>query len=135
MTINVAREIEELHQFFQDWFTGAIPQTETHFARVTAALTPGFILISPNGSLAEYATVIEWLRNGYGTRPGFRLWTDQIAVRQANADLMLVTYREWQQRDQATNARLSSALFQTWADAPNGVQWLHVHETWLPSSS
>jgi hypothetical protein len=134
MIDTIAREIDELHQFFQDWFTGSIPQTEANFARVTAALAPGFVLISPDGALAEYATVIDWLRKGYGTRPGFRLWVEKIVPRYAASDLALVTYEEWQQRDDRITARLSSAIFRHCPTAPNGVEWLYVHETWLPES-
>jgi hypothetical protein len=128
------REIHELHQFFQAWFSGSIPQTEANFARVTAALAPTFGLISPDGTLAEYATVIDWLRGGYGTRPGFRLWVEEVALRHQQGDLILATYVERQQIGEQTNARLSSALFQQDAAAPNGVVWLHVHETWLPAA-
>jgi hypothetical protein len=131
MIETITREITDLHQFFQDWFTGSIPQTETNFARVTSALAPGFVLISPDGSLAEYATVIDWLRNGYATRPGFRLWVEKIVLRHTSSELALATYEEWQQRDDRITARLSSALFCHRPDAPNGVEWLHVHETWL----
>jgi hypothetical protein len=47
-------------------------------------------------------------------------------------DILLVTYEEWQQSGDQTTARLSTALFRDKPDAPNGLEWLHVHETWLP---
>ena len=125
-------EIRELHQFFQDWFTGAIAQTEENFSRVTAGMSEHFALISPDGALAEYPTVIDWLRGGYGSRPRFRLWTDKIVVRQQIGELALATYEEWQELDGEINARLSTALLRAKVGAPNGVEWLHVHETWLP---
>ena len=128
----VAKEIQELHQFFQDWFTGAVAQRAANFARVTNALDPAMTLISPDGSVAEYASVLDWLRSGYGTRPGFRLWTDAITLRYHNADFALATYEEWQQtNDGPQNRRLSSACFRRDPSAPNGLTWLHVHETWL----
>jgi hypothetical protein len=125
-------EVRDLHQFFQDWFAGAIAQSEENFTRVTHALNERFVLISPGGALAEYATVIEWLRSGYGTRPGFRLWTERITLRHQEGDVALVTYEEWQETDAGVTTRLSSALFRRRDQAPNGVEWLHVHETWLP---
>jgi len=124
-------EIRELHQFFQDWFSGAIAQTEANFARVTAALNENFTLIGPEGTLAEYTTVIGWLRGGYGSRPNFRLWTDKIVVRHQQNDLALATYEEWQTIDGQANVRLSTTLLRASPSAPAGVEWLHVHETWL----
>ena len=124
-------EIRDLHQFFQDWFSGAIAQTEANFARVTTALNENFTLIGPDGTLAEYATVIGWLRGGYGSRPNFRLWTDKIVVRHQQGDLALATYEEWQTIDGQANVRLSTTLLRANPSAPAGVEWLHVHETWL----
>jgi hypothetical protein len=132
MQSKIELEIHDLHQFFQDWFSGSIPQTEANFTRVTTALAPTFVLVSPDGTLVDYAMVITWLRGDYGTRPGFRLWVEEITLRQQQGDLILATYVERQQLGEQTNARLSSALFQRHAAAPNGVVWLHVHETWLP---
>ncbi|MFX0092506.1 MAG: hypothetical protein ACFFBD_12150 [Candidatus Hodarchaeota archaeon] len=43
----------------------------------------------------------------------------------------MTTYEEWQEIDGQTIARLSTALFRKCFDAPNGVEWLHAHETWL----
>lgn len=130
MQANYATEIQELHQFFQDWFTGSIAQTEQNFSRVTMGMSEQFALISPDGTLADYQTVISWLRGGYRSRPNFRLWTDKIVVRHQTDELALATYEEWQEIDGKINARLSTVLLRAKADAPNGVEWLHVHETW-----
>ncbi len=131
MKAQYATEIRELHQFFQDWFTGAISQTEENFSRVTSGMNEKFALISPDGTLIGYPTVISWLRGGYRSRPNFRLWTDKIVVRHQTDDLALATYEEWQEIDGKINARLSTTLLRPKAGAPNGVEWLHVHETWL----
>jgi hypothetical protein len=127
------QEIAELHDFFQSWFSGSIAQSEANFARVTTALEPSFTLIGPDGGLSDYTTVIGWLRGGYGARPGFRLWTEQITLRQRHAGLWLATYVEGQEIDGRVNQRLSSALFCAQPSAPRGLAWLHVHETWLPA--
>lgn len=131
MESSVIAEIQTLHQFFQDWFTGNITQTEANFARVTGVLHPQFTLISPDGRLSDCATVLSWLREGYGTRPDFQLWTEQIVLRHHTSNLVLATYEEWQQTPGSQTVRLASALFQRRLEAPHGVEWLHVHETWL----
>ncbi|HMN29477.1 MAG TPA: hypothetical protein PKE45_15105 [Caldilineaceae bacterium] len=82
--------------------------------------------------MSDYATVIGWIRSGYGSRPGFRLWTEAIIVRQQQAGLWLATYVEGQEINGMLNRRLSSAFFCEQPSAPRGLAWLHVHETWLP---
>ena len=34
--------------------------------------------------------------------------------------------------DGTITGRVSTAVFRERADTPNGLAWLHVHETWLP---
>ncbi len=43
----------------------------------------------------------------------------------------LVTYEEGQRIDGDWDWRVSSGLFRRAADAPNGVEWVHLHETRL----
>jgi hypothetical protein len=74
-------------------------------------------------------------RAAYGGQANteFRIWIEQPAARRLSGDLWLVTYEEWQNDGVGQiNGRLSSALFTARAGMPNGVAWLHVHETWLP---
>jgi hypothetical protein len=52
-----------------------------------------------------------------------------------DGDRCLCTYEEWQtdrHGDGVETGRLSTVLFREAPDAPGGVAWLHVHETWLP---
>lgn len=46
-------------------------------------------------------------------------------------DIALVTYEESQSRDGDKRVLFSSALFRDKEGTPNGLEWLHVHETWL----
>jgi hypothetical protein len=126
-----AREISELHDFFQGWLEGTLAPDDEHFARFTEATAAGFTLIGPDGSSAGREATAAWIRAAHGTRRGFRLWTDDHVLRAAGPDWALATYREHQTRDGLTSTRLSTVLFVADAAAPNGLAWLHVHETWL----
>jgi hypothetical protein len=132
--INVAacaREIHELHDFFQGWLEGSLPPTDAVFVRFTAATAPDFLLIGPDGSLAGRDDTATWIRAAHGTRRDFQLWTDEHVLRTSGSDWALATYREWQTRDGVTTVRLSSVLFTADPAAPAGLLWRHVHETWL----
>jgi hypothetical protein len=76
------------------------------------------------------AAVAGWIRRSHGTRPGFHLWTTDHQLCYADDACALVTYLEWQKRDDVTNCRISTALFVAAPAAPNGFVWRHVHETW-----
>lgn len=129
-------EVVELHRFFQDWFNGVLPPTEEAFERFSSVMADEFVIISPNGELTERDELVERLRAAHGiwrrlSRPG-RIWIENLRVRHRVGDQILVLYEEWQEMDGESRGRLSTALFRLRETAPNGVQWLHVHEVWLP---
>jgi len=131
-------EVVDLHRFFVAWFCGQLPQTETAFARLSKVLAEGMVLISPAGTIQTRGQILLWISQAYGSRaemsPPFRIWIEDFRLRHHRDGLALATYIEWQEVAGQTNARLSSALFAEKPDSPNGVVWLHVHETALASS-
>ncbi|MCE7987689.1 MAG: DUF4440 domain-containing protein [Caldilinea sp. CFX5] len=124
-------EICELHDFFQAWFTGALANTDANFARFADVMADGFVIISPAGKLSERPALLTGLRAAHQRQPGIRIWTQNHQLRHQVGGLALLTYAEWQESAVGTTARLSTVLFQAQAGTPNGVVWLHVHETWL----
>lgn len=127
------QEVIDLHTFFEAWLGGALPENDAAFARFTGATDPGFTLISPDGAVMAADAVTGWIRQSHNTRPGFRLWTTDHQLRYADDACALITYLEWQTRDDVTTCRISTALFVAAPTAPNGFAWRHVHETWYTS--
>jgi hypothetical protein len=136
MRSDVRTEIEALHAFFEAWFTGVLPDDDSHFARCGEALAPGFTIISPDGRCTGRTDLLVTLRAAHGSHaPGtFLIRVDDVRVRALPGGLVLATYEEWQESAVARRGRLSSALLGDHADAPGGLTWLHVHETWLSES-
>ncbi|MEX2466974.1 MAG: DUF4440 domain-containing protein [Gemmatimonadota bacterium] len=128
--IRAQQEIEELHRFFQDWFRGEA--VEASLSRLEAALAPDFVLITPGGRVLDRNTVVTGVASQRGSDPAARLWIENVTLRQAWAELMIVTYEEWQERrGSAARGRLSTVVFGTHARPPTDLQWVHLHETWL----
>lgn len=130
-------EVRELHTFFEDWFTAKVEPSEQVYARFVDVLSEGFQIVSPSGGISARTELIEQLRAAHGSRSTgtFRIWTEHFRGKRLDGGFFLANYEEWQEVEENTRGRLSSALFQRvpdGPDAPNGVQWLHVHETWLP---
>lgn len=132
MLSKCTREICDLHDFFQAWFCGAIDESEATFQRFAGVMDEQFTIIGPNGVLTARSALLDGLRSAYHKQPDIRIWTQNHRILQQRGDLLLCTYEEWQETASATTARLSSVWFRQHAAAPEGLVWLHVHETWIP---
>ena len=129
----VRDEIVALHEFFVGWFSGTLPTSafETQFL---PRFSPDFLLIPPAGILLTLEDFQAGLRASHGTNPDFRIAIRNVRLRGVLDSHLLATYEEWQRNALASkppdNARIASVVFNR---APS-LQWLHVHETWLPEA-
>jgi len=127
------REVIELHKFFQDWFNGVLEQNESVFARFKHVIHSDFEIIPPDAEPVKRSELIERLYNAYGSSADsekpMQIWVENFDVRYLDDYLVLATYEEWQELNENVNARISTVLFKVKPEAPNGVEWLHVHET------
>ncbi len=132
----VAAEIEALHRFFVDWFTGAVPAEAVLFERrFLQRFDPSFVLIPPAGTTLSLDALADAIRGTHANNAAFRIQIREVQVRVATADLVLATYEEWQKDAKAStppnNGRAATVLFRR---EPDRLRWLHVHETWLPDA-
>jgi len=129
------REIEELHRFFEEWFTGGVDPADAAWHRVEGVLGAEFEMICPRGNRTGREALLKSLRAAHGTRASgtFRIQVKGCRGRSPGPGLWLATYEEWQVVEGGTNGRLSTALFGERAGPPNGVEWLHLHETAIRS--
>ena len=132
MSENCLHEIVELHDFFEQWFRGELPNSDATYSRFTNVLNEKFVIVSPQGRRSERDPLLTGLRQAHGTRPHIKIWVENVRVRRASADSILCTYEEWQTEHERTTSRLSTVLFLPNDALPNGLQWFHVHETWSP---
>jgi hypothetical protein len=136
MEARCEKEVVELHQFFEEWFNGVLPPTDEAFRRFEVVMAERFMIISPEGVTTERQELAERLRQAHGIwrrtgRPG-RIWIENLRVRHRVGQQAMVLYEEWQEIDGETRGRLSTAVLQQRTATPNGVEWLHLHEVWLP---
>lgn len=128
------REVLELHQFFADWFNARLRDDEASFARFSKVMDEGFEIIGPDGKLTARQPLLEGLRAAHGKRPGISIEIREPRAHTVGEGLCLATYQEWQSTAETTRGWISTALMRRDDDAPNGVVWLRVHETYLPES-
>lgn len=126
-------EIVELHAFFVGWLVGTLPATDATYARLVDTMALEFAMVTPGGAYIPRERLLAQLRAAHGSRPGWRMWIEHAELRYAQGELTVATYEEWQRHaDGTVTGRLSTAIFREQHGTPNGLAWLHVHETWLP---
>lgn len=124
-----AQEIHDLHQFFQGYLLGEIaPDLMERFETVTDT---GFTIVTADGAVIDRDGIATYIRDGHGSRPEFTIWTENVALKQHVGDILIVTYEEWQTIKGVTTSRTSTVVFKEDASLPNGLRWLHVHESGL----
>lgn len=122
-------EIEALHVEFERWFGGESDSLE----RVERVLADDFTMVPPSGETVCRADLIAGLKKAHGA---VQLSIDirNPKVRWSAPNGVLVSYEEWQMTPGKSTGRQSTVLFVPDEDAPNGVTWVHVQETWMPQS-
>ncbi len=129
-------EVDDLHSFFVAWMGG---EEEADFARCEAALGPGFQIVEPDGTVIDRDPLLQALGTAKGKhedseRP-FDIRIEESRARTVSDTLCLVTYVERQTVRGQPTARRSTAMFRNRTGGPNGVEWLHVHETWIKAEA
>lgn len=124
-------EVIELHRFFVDWFVAARADA-VDFGRFEAVMGEGLTMIAPSGAILGRDAVVDHVRQSRATcDDGFAISIEEIRPGWQTEDTIVVLYVEAQLRDGKLSRRQSSAVFTTSSSAPNGVEWRHLHETWL----
>lgn len=157
------QEVNRLHHFFVDWFTGSIPNTNEifrpHFLR---SMSSNFHMISPRGVVDDLTNLTASLREAYGMHKDKKNFTIEIQnckILFAEGGHYFVRYEELQKTTPlmteggvvdddddsndkvavGTTTRISTALFREKPDendtSNSGLEWIHVHETWLPDTT
>ena len=130
------QEVRGFHAFLRDWLAGAVPRTAESFARFAGVMGDGLEVISPLGTVTGRDALVDEFESLHGQlaadADAFEIWIENFRCRWAEGDHAVVIYEEWHRRRGVESARLSTALFRRAEATPNGVMWLHVHETWLP---
>ena len=126
-------EVVDLHRFFQAWYRGEIDPDDGGFSRLSDVLTEGFHMISPNGEVVGRSEILAAVRAAHGSEPAdFRIRTEDCRFRTGGRRLGVVTFVEWQEAGGTRRGRIATAVLQDRSDAPNGVEWVPVHEPGLP---
>jgi len=124
-------EVIDFHRFFEAWYD-AKTADNTDFGRCERTFGQAFHMIPPTGHIFDRAETIELIRANRASFHGdFSIEISDIRSSFETEDTIVLTYVEAQSRAGKYSRRQASALFTASSSAPNGVEWQHLHETWL----
>jgi len=128
----VRTEVEALHEFFVGWFSGALNASvfDTEFL---PRFAPDFHIVPPAGTLMNLGQITEAIRSARDTNAEFRIAIRNVTVRAQFDGHILATYEEWQRNALASQPRDNGRIATVILRDTRPLQWLHVHETWLPN--
>lgn len=123
-------EVVNRHHFFVEWFTGRAGEAELETS--LRAFAPDMVMIEPDANTIGRDEVVAMVTGARGKRPAdFEIRVELISARLIGSDIVAVVYDEHQVIDGEKSARRSSAVFSADKDAPEGVVWRHLQETWI----
>ena len=122
-----AREVEMLHAAIVELFTGR----SRDFSRCAAAFAPDFEMATPEGERVGRAAILARFERARA-QADFCISIADIRTIWETSNSVLLQYVEQQYRDGETTRRLSAALFEAKPQAPCGVVWRYLQETWMP---
>ena len=123
-------EVVNRHHFFVEWFTGRASEAELEAS--LRAFAPDMVMIEPDANTIGTDEIMAMITNARGKRPAdFEIRVELISARLIGSDIVAVVYDEHQVIDGVKSARRSSAVFSADPEAPEGMVWRHLQETWI----
>lgn len=125
------QEAVEFHRVLEAWLRGDGPRSSDASSRLERAFAPDCKLFAPGGVVEEKSVLMARLFQAHGSKPDMEISIENFAPVWSRDDVALVSYIEWRKSGGQRTGRYATVLFRAEADAPGGVRWLHIHETWL----
>ena len=130
MDISWRKEVEELHEFFGKWYRSQV--LKEAISRVSDVLADEFHIVTPEGHIIERDRLLQMLESRHGSMSDMEMQVEDIRLRFNEGGVIIVTYQEWGQTGKYSKRTMISAVLRSHPDKPNGLEWLHVHESLMP---
>jgi len=124
--VRCQREIVELHQFIEHYFLGKVDSLE----RMSSVLGSDFSMVTPHGDKRDRAVTLDAMRAGFGHASSLSITTRDHRLVLESPELLVCEYVEAHELADHGNARQVTVVFSVDPQAPNGLVWRRVHETW-----
>jgi hypothetical protein len=124
-------EVVALHEFFVRWMRQG-SEIPIDFSVCEDALATDFEMVTPAGVVSTKATLIDRLKRArWSLPPDFAIDVVDAQPIWLGRREVLLKYVERQRRLGQITRRRSCALLTREAEAPRGMLWRYVQETWM----
>ena len=126
MTMEIEKEIRELLSFLASYHNASIPDDVN---RLETCFSDNMYLISVSGRKIAKHELIKGIKLSYGSTKEASYWAENTTIEELGEGYYLAIFTEHRKTKGTTNSRISTSIFVPNQNAPNGVQWLHIHDT------
>eukprot|EP00249_Psilotum_nudum_P023549 c28919_g1_i4 orf=681-1124(+) len=130
--VSARKEVVEFNVFFEKWLKGEVPNNDESYERLTGVIAKDATMVSHWGKGLSFIESLHAARRNHGLmqEKGFVLWVDNIMEQTLAEGVYLVTWQLWEQlAGEERKGYFATAIFIAKEGTPNGVVWLHFHET------
>ena len=125
------QEIRELYAFFERWYNGEIEKSDENLARYADVLNRGYQAVDPRGAGVPRNLALDALRGTYGKwrdEPG-KIEIANLELRFILDSVVAVTFDEYHSANNQTRRFKTTAMLRARHGTPNGVEWMHAHQS------
>jgi hypothetical protein len=119
------REVEELHAFFERWYTG---RHSVDLKRVSSVLAAEFNLHSPSGRRLSKEVLLRELEADRGAFPALRISIENLQASDAGDGTVTAEYTEAHLEGTQSERRTCRAVLRRCVNDCNGLEWLSINE-------
>ena len=120
------REIDDLHLFFQAWYSGG--DNTFDLDRVTTVLAPEFELLAPNDEWITREQLLDELYEGRGRYPTLMITIEHLGYRPYGTDAASLEYTEQHVENGQVDKRLCCASLRRARSGSSGIEWVAIYE-------
>jgi hypothetical protein len=128
-------EVLRLHRLFVVWSNASDADKDGVFQMLSDAFATDFHIVSPDGNLSSATEFLGVLQQSYGKHKesGMNIEIkNPKLLSEKSKDHAIFKYEEWQKMGDVETGRIATVMFRSSSSGVNGLQWAHVHETWIP---
>lgn len=129
------REVVELQEFLEGWISGALDDSEMTYRRFSDVLAQDFRIVPPAGETLDRDGLIGYMVDQHGKDENITRWVEDVQVRRLADGIVVAMFDEWQIRDGERRGSRISGILREAQGKPNGLEWAHIHETPIVSTS
>ncbi|CAM6100642.1 unnamed protein product [Calypogeia fissa] len=131
-TSRVACEIVEYQIYLEKWLRGQVDTSDSGFWRLIHTMDEKSSLVFAHGTEGNAHLTIDGLRSLHGAVPQFVIWVDRVRVKKLSEGAWSVIFDKWERpTPEELHCKIISSVLVSQAGTPNGLKWVHIHETWL----